>query len=259
MATKKVSLDFATPIKVDKKSDLIARELRNRIIRGELAEGDSLPSEAELIEQFGISRPTLREALRILEADSIITIRRGSRGGPVIHMPGPEIAARHFGLVLQAQDTALSDVFRARQLIEPPAVRIVVEQAHKKAPKVLREIVELEWQTVEQGDIVQLSEYATRFHEALVSLTGNQTLLLIMQMLNEVYRKHMSAEYMATSPMVDSTKAARLSIKAHEQLIDLIMAGDPDAATDYWREHLARVRKILFKHHQSMKVIDVLD
>ena len=256
---KKASLDFATPIKVDKKSDLIARELRNRIIRGELAEGDTLPSEAELIEQFGISRPTLREALRILEADSIITIRRGSRGGPVIHLPGPEVAARHFGLVLQAQDTALSDVFRARQLIEPPAVRIVVEEARKKAPKVLREIVALEWQTVEQGDIALLSVHATRFHEELVRLTDNQTLLLIMQMLNEVYRKHMSTEYMATSPEVDSTKAARLSIKAHEQLIELIKSGDADAATDYWRAHLAKVRKILFKHHESMKVIDVLD
>jgi DNA-binding FadR family transcriptional regulator len=256
---KNASLDFATPIKVDKKSDLIARELRNRIIRGELTEGDSLPSEAELIEQFGISRPTLREALRILEADSMISIRRGSRGGPIVHLPGPAVAARHFGLVLQAQDTALTDVFRARQLIEPPAVRIVVEEARKRAPKILREITALEWDAVEQGDIGLLSEYSTRFHEALVKLTGNQTLLLIMQMLNEVYRKHVSAEYMATNPLVDNSKAARLAIKSHERLIELIQAGDADEATDYWREHLARVRKILFKHHESMKVIDVLE
>lgn len=256
--SKRAELNIS-PIKVLKKSELIAKELRNQIIRGDLQEGDSLPSEADLIEQFGISRPTLREALRILEADALVTVRRGSRGGPVVHLPGPEIAARHFGLVLQAQDTELSDVFRARQLIEPPAVRIVVDEASKKAPKFLRGITDQEWQALEKNDILLLSHYATRFHEGIVSLTGNKTLLLIMQILNGVYHKHMSAEYMATSEMVDSTKAAKLSIKAHEHLIELIEAGDADAAATYWRDHLARVRKILFKHHESMRVIDVLD
>jgi GntR family transcriptional repressor for pyruvate dehydrogenase complex len=250
------------PIKVLKKSEMIAKELRNQIIRGKLKEGDSLPSEAELISQFQISRPTLREALRILEADALVTVRRGSRGGPVVHLPGPDIAARHFGLVLQAQDTSLADVFRARQLIEPPAVRMVVEKAKKEAPKQLLDIISQEWLALEKRDIPLLSHYATRFHEGIVRLTDNQTLLLIMQMLNEVYYQHMSSEYMSTIDIIDteaSLRGAELSIKAHSQLVSLIQAGDPDQATTYWRDHLSKVRRILFKRHESKKIIDILD
>jgi len=66
---------------------MIASYLRSRIVRGELAEGDSLPSEVELMHQFDVSRPTLREAFRILETESLIVIRRGSRG-PALPHPG---------------------------------------------------------------------------------------------------------------------------------------------------------------------------
>ena len=252
-------LKFITPIKVPKKSEIIARELRNRIIRGELSEGTSLPSEAELIEQFGISRPTLREALRLLEADALITVKRGARGGPTVHIPGPDLAAHHFGLVLQTQDTELSDVFRARQLVEPPAVRMLVDEAGEGAADALREVIAKEWDALDEDDFLALTQAAAEFHETLVRLTKNKTLLLIMQMLNSVYAKHVSSEYMATSGQFDNRKASRLSIKAHEKLVELIAAGDGDAATTYWREHLAKVRKILFKQQPHRRVIDVLD
>ena len=169
------------PIKALKKSELIARELRNQIIRGDIDEGGSLPAEAELMEQFGISRPTLREALRILESDSLITIQRGAQGGAVACKPGPDLAAKHFGLVLQTQDTTVADVFRARQLIEPPAVRLVVEEAHKKAPALLGDIVEQQQLAIDKRDIALARHYTTRFHEGIIRLTGNNTLLLITQ------------------------------------------------------------------------------
>jgi DNA-binding FadR family transcriptional regulator len=253
------SLRFITPIKVPKKSEIIARELRNRIVRGELPKGTSLPSEAELIEQFGISRPTLREALRLLEADGLITVKRGSRGGPTVQIPGPELAAHHFGLVLQTQDTELTDVFRARQLIEPPAVRLLIDEGNAAAADILREVIAREWDALDKDDFLSLTLAAAEFHETLVRLTNNKTLLLIVQMLNSVYAKHVSAEYTAASGQFDTRKASRLSIKAHEKLVELIGAGEGDAATSYWREHLAKVRKILFKQHASIRVIDVLD
>lgn len=261
--TERPKLSLA-PIKVLKKSELIAAELRKRIIRGQLKEGDNLPSEAELIQQFGISRPTLREALRILEADSLITVHRGSRGGPVAHLPGPDLAARHFGLVLQTQDTSLADVYRARQLIEPPAVRMVVETpaSQKKAPAYLRELVDNLKIAAEKHDVEATSEYATRFHEGIVKLTENKTLLLIMQMLNDVYYKHMSGEYGLSLDLTNKKgfpRSISMAIKANEHLIALIEKGDPDAAADYWREHLSGVRKVLFKHQQTKRIIDVLD
>ena len=63
-----------------KMSDQVAAQIRRMIARGELVDGDWLPTEAELIRQFGVSRPTLREAFRLLEGDSLVTIRRGPPG-----------------------------------------------------------------------------------------------------------------------------------------------------------------------------------
>lgn len=80
-----------------KMSDQIASQIRRMIARGEIADGDWLPTEAELIRQFGVSRPTLREAFRLLEGDSFFTIRRGRPGGAQVTLPGPGAVAGLFG------------------------------------------------------------------------------------------------------------------------------------------------------------------
>jgi DNA-binding FadR family transcriptional regulator len=67
---------------------IIAQQLRAQIACGELRPGDSLPSESELLKDFGISRPTLREALRVLESETLIQLGRGSRSGATILAPG---------------------------------------------------------------------------------------------------------------------------------------------------------------------------
>ena len=74
-------VDVAAPVKVPKTAELVATQLRNQIVRGDLREGDALPPEAALMAQFGVSRPTLREAFRVLESEALISVRRGARGG----------------------------------------------------------------------------------------------------------------------------------------------------------------------------------
>ena len=71
--------DFAAPVKVPKTAELVAAQLRRQIVRGDLREGDALPPEATLMEQFAVSRPTLREAFRVLESEALISVRRGAR------------------------------------------------------------------------------------------------------------------------------------------------------------------------------------
>ncbi len=76
------------PVRVPKTAELVAQHLRRLIVRGEIAEGESLPAEAELRAQFGVSRPILREAFRVLESESLIVVRRGARGGAIVRLPG---------------------------------------------------------------------------------------------------------------------------------------------------------------------------
>ena len=85
-----------------KTGEMIASYLRGKIVRGELAEGDCLPSEIELMRQFDVSRPTLREAFRILETESLIELRRGARGARII-APSVEVAAAMSGCSCRRQ------------------------------------------------------------------------------------------------------------------------------------------------------------
>jgi len=115
------------PIRIPKTAEVVAASIRKMIVRGDVKEGDFLPPEAQLIAHFGTSRPSIREAFRILENEQLISISRGSRKGALVHAPSVGNVARYAGLALQAQGTLLSDVYLARLAIEPAAVRIVAE------------------------------------------------------------------------------------------------------------------------------------
>jgi DNA-binding FadR family transcriptional regulator len=114
---------------------VVATEIRARIAEGRLREGDRLPPLAELADEFGISRPTLREALRILEMEFLLDLRTGDRGGATIRTPSSRVAAQLAGIVLEARGTTLGDFYRAMRLMEPPMMGLV---AARIGPKQLR-------------------------------------------------------------------------------------------------------------------------
>src|SRR5512146_1879940 len=115
---------IGTVVRAPKTGELIASHLRRQIVRGELRPGETLPAEGLLMEQYGVSRPTLREAFRILEAENLISVRRGSRGGARVVAPDASVAARYVGLLLQIQGATINDVYEARMITEPPCARL---------------------------------------------------------------------------------------------------------------------------------------
>ena len=135
------------------KPQQIADELRALIVGGELSEGDSLGHEPELVERFGVSRPSLREALRILEAEGLITVVRGVLGGVVVHEPDERMTARAAALVLQARNVPLADVYDARSLIEPTAARIVAtSRSRRSAAAELRGLIDEQERAIEDPE-----------------------------------------------------------------------------------------------------------
>src|ERR1700734_809644 len=123
----------AQQLRVPKAAELVAARIRGQIIRAELKEGDALPAESELMETFGVSRPTLREAIRVLEMESLLRMRRGSRGGAVVTAPDPTVAARAVGVLLQLRGVTLRDTHEARTMIEPMAARHIAESRDGRA------------------------------------------------------------------------------------------------------------------------------
>ena len=205
------------------KPQRIADELRGLIVEGQLKEGDSLGHESDLVERFGVSRPSLREALRILEAEGLITVVRGVHGGVVVHQPDQRMTARTAALVLQARNVPLTDVFDARGIIEPAAARLVAAgRSHRGAARTLRSLIAAQDEVIDDPD--EFGRANARFHETLVDLAGNETLTIVAEMLNEIVARAVTA-VSRNEPSPDSATTRRRGIRSQERLADLIEAG----------------------------------
>jgi GntR family transcriptional regulator, transcriptional repressor for pyruvate dehydrogenase complex len=238
------------------KPQKIADELRRLIVSGELSEGESLGHEPDLIERFGVSRPSLREALRILEAEGLISVIRGLRGGVVVHEPDERMTARTAALVLQARNVSLADVYDARSIIEPAAVRLVASsRAHQAAAAELRPLIHDQEQVIEDPEAFGRSN--ARFHAHLVELAGNQTLSIVAEMLNEVVARAVTEVSQADSGG-DSTATRRRGIRSQERLVSFVEAGEVAEAEEHWRTHMAVVGRVLLGQ-RATTVIDLMN
>jgi DNA-binding FadR family transcriptional regulator len=238
------------------KPQQIADELRRLIVSGELCEGDSLGHEQELVARFGVSRPSLREALRILEAEGLISVVRGMLGGVVVHEPDERMAARTAALVLQARNVSLADVHEARSLLEPTAVRVVASLRSRRAA-----VEELQRLIGDQARVIldpnAFGPANARFHARLVALAGNQTLSLVAEMLNEVVARAVTA--VSKTGSADSSMATRRrGIRSQERLVSLIQAGQASEAEAHWRTHMAVVGRVLLGR-RARTVVDLTD
>ncbi len=237
------------------KPEQIADELRSLIVSGELAEGDSLGHEPDLVERFGVSRPSLREALRILEAEGLITVVRGVLGGVIVHEPNESMTARTAALVLQARNVTLGDVHQARSVIEPAAVRILAASARRKSVDELEALVEEQRAVLDDPEAFGRAN--ARFHERLVGLAGNQTLSIVAEMLNEIVARAVTAVSQA-KPRRNSLATRRRGIRSQERLIELIAIGASIDAEAHWRAHMDAVGKVMIGQEAKL-VIDLLD
>lgn len=229
-------------VRVPKTAEIVADKIRRRIIQGELEEGDSLPPEAQLMEQFGISRPTLREAFRILETERLITVVRGSRSGARVSLPKVDGVSRYASFVLQAAGVTVADIYEARLAIEPYIVQKLAARPTKSAIAALRKeadrLSELNDAGRDNDFIVGLAE----FHRVLVEQGGNNTLHFLIHMLQDVMEQY-QLRYIAKSDRRHRKESSRVGIKSFYKLIDLIEAGDAKEAERHWRLHLDNANK----------------
>lgn len=226
-------------IRVPKTSEIVANQIRAQVIRGELHEGDFLPPEGQLMESLGISRPTLREAFRILEAEGLISVVRGSRTGAKVHKPSVELVSRYAGYVLQSQQTTIADIYQARLAIEPSVVRWLATNKGGGATVKLRNIIAQLEKLIEEERYDEFIDSLEVFHHALVQGSGSKTLTFMNHMLLNLAGQH-QRDYHHRHPQVRETrlKGLYLGIKSYEKLIKLIEAGNVEEAVVHWRLHL---------------------
>lgn len=213
----------------------VADQLRELILDGSLAPGDRLPPESEIGGNFGVSRSTVREALRVLASQGLVRTSRGTTGGTfVAHVePGQISDYLEVGIGLMSGSAALplSAILEARELLEVPAAELAARRREQHHLDALHEAMAREKRTRGRG--MRFREHQN-FHDVVMRATGNGLLTMMTEPVFHVLRTRFlrpaRPEFWA---MVDAE---------HERITELIAAGDPEAAGSAMREHLRNIR-----------------
>jgi DNA-binding FadR family transcriptional regulator len=237
---KAASPDGRPQLRQPRLADMVASILRDRIVNGDIADGAMLPKQDELLQEFRVSRPSLREALRILETEGLLTVRRGNVGGAVVQVPHAESAAYMFGLVLQSRNVTLQDLADAIRHIEPAAAVLCAQREDRDSTVVsgLRAILSESTEAVDDG--VRFTELSRRFHEEFVSQCGNDTLILLVGSLERMWsaQEHQWAQRAQRAGAYPQHRAVRDVLAAHKRILSAIEQGNPDRVARIVREHL---------------------
>jgi GntR family transcriptional repressor for pyruvate dehydrogenase complex len=248
------TVNAATPVHTPKAAEVVAQTLRGLIVAGELKPGDHLPNEPHLMRQFVVSRSTLREAVRLLESEHLVEVKRGARTGARVTLPGPETLARPARFLLQVSGATLADVTAARSGIEPVAVNLLARKRTQRDVQELETILAEDLPAAWASAALDLA--VAEFHRRLVELSGNVTLSLIAAMLFEITEQHTRRPSRRVA--VSKPQFQRL-LRAHRDLIDLVRVGDADGAEAHWRQHLDANLKLMPNRLATIKVRDIID
>jgi DNA-binding FadR family transcriptional regulator len=217
-------------IKQPKAAQRVAERIRSAIHAGELRDGDRLPPERQLIEQFGYSRAVVREALRMLEDEGLITLHAGRNGGAIICPPGTERLTRAFDMLLRLQRTSQGEFYEARRLLEPLLIQLAIERATDADIAALRSCLEPPSEPARTAGAEPPTNTTTRlrFHRTLSEAAHNNVLTVIMNLVMELcLQRSQTGEFEPTH-----------LVQVHRAIIDALEARDLPTATQRIVEHL---------------------
>ncbi|HEX4579903.1 MAG TPA: FCD domain-containing protein [Candidatus Dormibacteraeota bacterium] len=220
-------------------AEMIAGLLRDRILSGEIV--TALPRQEDLVAEFRVSPPSVREALRILQAEGLVTVKRGSVGGALVHVPRPAKVAYMLGMILQSRNAVLEDVGAAMGIMEPACAASCAgrEDRHSTIVPILRTVLEESRHTLE--DPFEYMRLSLRFHEEIVAGCTNVTMTVMIGALDSLLSAHLQAlARRDTSNGVFHDHSTRVrSLDEHARLLGAIERGDPAEAERLARTHLS--------------------
>jgi GntR family transcriptional regulator, transcriptional repressor for pyruvate dehydrogenase complex len=221
-------------IEIPRAADVLAGQLRQRILTGELAEGDVLPTERNLVDRTGLGRASVREALRMLEAENLVESRLGRYGGWVVRKPGRESVARSIDVFIRGHQIRFVSLLDAREAIEPACAALA---ARYRTDQDLGEIEHRQAGMVAAWpDVPMYLLENVRWHLAVVVATHNELLIAFMSALS-------NAVHAATELEHFHSKAVQTAaIRAHEGVMAAIRDQDEQAAFRRMYRHVHAFR-----------------
>src|SRR5574340_362752 len=225
-----------TPMEVPKASDVLANELRERILSGEFAEGTPLPPERELVVQTRMSRTTVREALRILEVQGLVRIKAGRAGGAFVQRPDEESMADSVALLIRGRQIRLAALHETREAIEPFCAQLA---AKHRTDEDLAALDAANDALVAAGsDLDAFLQANVDWHVAVATAGHNELLTGLMLALSRAIYAATATEGFVDEKVRDTT------VRAHRTVTRAIRDQDPDAAVRRTGRALTSVRAV---------------
>ena len=221
-----------TPVNVGRMSSVIVAQIREHIRSGRLVPGSRLPSEREMCTQFGVSRVTVREALRVLDAGGLIETRVGARGGAFVKAPTSTQIGMGIADLIAVAALSAGEVTEARQLFELGLVPILIARATADDIAELRTHCDLAEAALARGEYS--IEISSRFHIRLAEATHNKAVGMVVRSFREAMLMSMQRTHTAVP------EAAERGVAEHRAFVEAIAARDEPAARAIMAEHLRR-------------------
>ena len=217
---------------VTRPRDQVESQLREAILDGHFAQGDKLPAETELAQQFGVSRPTVREALGALVSAGLIRKIPGVAGGSFVNTVTPDSLSQ---MLSESMDTIvrigaldIDEITEVRRVLEIPAAQWAARNRTDKDLEVMKEVVEIQKSTT--IDDPEIPTYDLRFHTAIGRASGNR---LLEAFIAAVHDATHPAQFLEVTPQV-----AKKTVRQHIAILAAIERGESEAAGEAMREHL---------------------
>lgn len=218
------------PMEVPKASHVLAEELRERILTGKLAPGQTLPPERDLVEQTNMSRATVREALRMLEIQGLLRIRAGRGGGAFVRQQGNDALVNSVELFVRGNQVRMSAFLEAREAIEPTCAALAATRRTKL--DMARIDAANEEIRAQSDDLAQFLATNVEWHLAVAEASHNELLSAFMHAISRtLYTSTENAEF------VNEDVRAR-TIQGHLKVTDAIRAGNADMAFRRMKSHV---------------------
>lgn len=225
-------VDLFSAVSVGRVSQVIVQQIRQLIREGRLRPGDRLPSERDLCERFGVSRVTVREALRMLEAGGLIDVRVGARGGAFVTLPTQQRLGEGLADLLQLSGLTAAEVTEARMVFELGIVPLVVERATEEDLDALEQLCAQQQEALDRGGYTM--EMSADFHVRVAACTHNAAVEMLVQSFH--------------GPLLMSLKEAQIAAplmghrgaEEHRDFVRALRDRDVAAAEDIMRTHVER-------------------
>lgn len=234
-----------SPVVPGRISELIVDQIRELILDGTLPPGERLPSERELVERFRVSRVTVRDALRMLEAQGLLEIRVGASGGAFVTAPSAAVVGEGIATMLLMSAIGPEDIAEARLLMELGIVTLAVNRATPDDIAVLREICERSEAalTDDRYDVSMSAE----FHAALAAAAHNGA----VELMTESFRGPLSMA--SARAREEPDEAHSHSVSEHIDLVNAVEARDLQRAQTVMTDHLLRATSVEWNTVEALR------